>query len=687
VGDDNRRIDRLDVLERELAEVTAQREATVEVLRGIARSEVDLPALFETVLANAVTLCRADAGQIFRFDGDAYRVVCRLGGSPEYGELLSRMALRPSKETVVGKAALERRTVLVPDVLADPDYWSPEAQRLGGFRTLLGVPMMNDGVPIGVISLWRSVVDPFTPDQIDLVSTFAAQGAIAVAHVELVAEIERKNRQLEVVSRHKSEFLAQMSHELRTPLNAIIGFSGVLLERLFGELNAKQEEYLTDILAAGRHLLSLINDVLDVAKVEAGRMELEPGDVDVEALLEDALVLVREQAALRTQSIELDLEPDLPTLRADERRVKQVVANLLSNAVKFTPEGGRIITSARLIGDAVHVSVADTGIGIAANDRETIFEAFGQVTGGPDPQPEGTGLGLTLSRQIVALHGGRLWVESRLGEGSTFTFSLPVRAVAPPEPEALAPRDGPGSAILLVEDDEHSIELLSLYLRDTGFEIAVARSGEEGLELARRLRPAGIILDILLSGLDGWEFLARAKADPEIATVPVIIVSMLDERGRGLALGAADYLVKPIVRDDLLDALARVTAASQASVLAVDDDPIALELVSAVLEPAGYTVLSARNGPDGLALAQTEQPDVILLDLLMPEVDGFMVVERLQADPATSSIPIVVLTSKSLTAEDRRRLRGRIVSLAGKAELDRAALLGLVRRFTLARTP
>jgi signal transduction histidine kinase/CheY-like chemotaxis protein len=684
--------DRLRLLRQELTELASQQTATVEILNAISQSAFDLAAVFETLARNAVKLCRADAAQLYRFDGDAYRVVAHFGGPPAYVDFLPRLVVQPTKETVIGKAVLERRTVHVPDVLEDEDYWFPELQRRGGYRTLLGVPMMSDDVPIGAIGIWRAAVDPFTDKEIEVVETFAAHGAVAIVHVELVGQLDEKNQQLEVASRHKSEFLAQMSHELRTPLNAVIGFSEVLLERLFGELNEKQEEYLRDILGSGRHLLSLINDVLDVSRVEAGRMELELRDLDVERVIEDALILVREQAAKRGQTVALDIDPDVPHARGDERRIKQVVANLLGNAVKFTPEGGRIVVGARRTGDTVQVFVTDDGIGVAAGDQARIFEAFSQASSGPQPKPEGTGLGLTLSRQIVELHGGRLWLESRPGEGSTFTFSLPMRSetttpatAAPDRPRGDAGTDA--RSVLLVEDDEHSIELLSLYLQDAGFDVVVARSGEEGLALARRLRPQGIVLDILLPGLDGWEFLSRSKVDPVIAAIPVIIVSMVDERGRGLALGAADYLVKPIARGDLLGALSRVTAGSLATVLTIDDDPTALELASAALEPAGYVVLTARTGSKGVALARSAQPDVILLDLVMPEVDGFAVVEQLRADPRTSSIPIVVLTSKTLTREDERRLRGRIASLARKGELDRHALLELLDRCILVKAP
>jgi signal transduction histidine kinase/CheY-like chemotaxis protein len=681
-------IERIDTLERELAEVTRQQAATVEVLEVIGDSAFDLGRILDTVIRNAVTLCRADAGQIWRLVGDGYRIARTLGGSEAYAEYLATVVIRPARDTVVGKVALERRATQLPDVLTDSDYWFPTGQRLGGFRTLLGVPMLHGDTVIGVLTVWRREVAEFDESQVDLLQTFAAQGAIAIASAQLFGEINEKNQALEIASKHKSEFLAHMSHELRTPLNAIIGFSEVLLERLFGEINEKQTEYLQDILNSGRHLLSLINDVLDVSKVEAGRMELELGSIPLRHVLEDSVVLLREQAAGRNQTVVLDIDDAIENVPGDERRIKQVVTNLVTNAVKFTPSGGRITVEAHRRDDEVLVSVADTGIGIAEVDQAAIFDAFQQIKSGPEPKPEGTGLGLTLSRQIVLLHGGRMWIESEVGGGSTFTFTLPLRTELVPQlpvPEAAAPV-ATGTTTLLVEDDDASINLLSLFVTEAGFDVAVARNGREGLELARSLRPAGIILDILLPGLDGWQFLAQAKADPELSNVPVIIVSMLDERGKGLALGAADYLVKPVGRTDLLDALARVLPLpSPATVLAIDDDPLALELVRTVLEPIGCTVLAAGNAEVGIALARTAVPDVVLLDLVMPEVDGFGVVERLKEDPATAGIPIVVLTSKTLTASDEELLRGRIAHVAQKAEFDRDALRTLIRRFAPAR--
>jgi signal transduction histidine kinase len=286
--------------------------------------------------------------------------------------------------------------------------------------------MLREGVAIGLILVARDRVAPFSGKQIALLQTFADQAVIAIENVRLFRETEQKSRQLEAASRHKSEFLANMSHELRTPLNAVIGFSEVLIQRMFGELNDKQDEYLKDIYASGQHLLSLINDILDLSKIEAGRMELASAPFHLPGALENAVTLVRERAARHGIALHLDLDPRLGELVGDERKVKQVLLNLLSNAVKFTPEGGRISLKARLTAGAVEVAVTDTGIGIAPDDQMAVFEEFRQVGTDETRKQEGTGLGLTLAKKFVDLHGGRIWVESELGRGSTFTFTLPV---------------------------------------------------------------------------------------------------------------------------------------------------------------------------------------------------------------------------------------------------------------------
>jgi signal transduction histidine kinase len=333
-----------------------------------------------------------------------------------------------NRRSIAGRAIVDCETVHIDDILeAAREYPESPVAHGGLVRTILAVPLAREGSAIGAIIIRRPAVRPFSDKQIALLQTFADQAVIAIENVRLFNEIQDKTRQLEAANRHKDEFLASMSHELRTPLNAVIGFSEVLLERMFGEINDKQEEYLNDILASGRHLLSLINDILDLAKIEAGRMELDLEDFEVAQAIDNAVVLVRERATRKGLALETALGPALGTVRADQRKIKQVLLNLLSNAVKFTPEGGRIEVRAQRLDGVVEVSVSDTGIGIAGDDQEAVFEEFRQVGTDYAKKHEGTGLGLTLSRKFVELHGGQIAVKSRVGEGSTFTFTVPVR--------------------------------------------------------------------------------------------------------------------------------------------------------------------------------------------------------------------------------------------------------------------
>jgi signal transduction histidine kinase len=331
--------------------------------------------------------------------------------------------------TAPGRAILTAETVQVMDAQAEVAGMPPDAQdyvRRAGVRTVLAVPLLREGSPIGVIVVRRTEVRPFAENEMRLLRTFADQAVIAIENVRLFKELEVANRELAAASQHKSEFLANMSHELRTPLNAIIGFSEVLTDRMFGELNEKQDEYLKDIHASGTHLLSLINDILDLSKIEAGRMELELTDFDLPTALDNALALVRERAGRRSITLQMSVDQRLAEVRADERKIRQVVLNLLSNAIKFTPEGGRIEIAAEPKDGSVEVTVSDTGVGIAPEDQEAVFEEFRQV-GTAEKKAEGTGLGLTVCRQFIELHGGRIWVRSQVGVGSTFTFTIPVR--------------------------------------------------------------------------------------------------------------------------------------------------------------------------------------------------------------------------------------------------------------------
>jgi GAF domain-containing protein len=416
--------ERTDELTRSVEQLTA----LGDVGRAVS-SSLDLDTVLSTIVGRAVQLSGTDGGTIFEYDESAEEFAARatLNTDESQSALLRATRLRRG-EGAVGQMAVTRQPIQIPDIAAEGAYESRirGAMLEAGTRSVLAIPLLHEEQLVGGLVVTRRAPGAFTAEVVDLLRTFATQSALAIQNARLFRELADKSGQLEVASQHKSEFLANMSHELRTPLNAIIGFSEVLGERLFGELNEKQEEYLKDIHASGQHLLSLINDILDLSKIEAGRMELELTDFDLPTAIDNALTLVRERASRRGIALHQAAHEGLGQIRGDERKIKQVLLNLLSNAIKFTPDGGRIDVRARPVDGSIEVSVSDTGVGIAPEDQEAIFEEFRQV-GTADKKVEGTGLGLALSRKFVELHGGRIRVESQVGVGSTFTFTIPMR--------------------------------------------------------------------------------------------------------------------------------------------------------------------------------------------------------------------------------------------------------------------
>jgi signal transduction histidine kinase len=417
---------------RELEEALARQTATSEILRVISRFQTDVQPVFDAIAARALDLCRATTGWVYRFDGELIHIAAAHSLRPEAVAVVRQSyPMPPSRGGGTARAVLSRAIVYIPDIREDDEYRLEVLAKAADYRSVLAVPMLLDGTPIGVVVVTGAEAGAFSQRQIELLQTFADQAVIAVENVRLFKELAQKSRELEAASRHKSEFLANMSHELRTPLNAIIGFSEVLAERMFGELNQKQDEYLRDIHASGHHLLSLINDILDLSKIEAGRMELEPVAFNLPTAIDNALTFVRERAGRRSIALHQAVDERLGQMRGDERKIKQVLLNLLSNALKFTPEGGRIDVRAALADGMAEISVADTGIGIAPEDHDAVFEEFRQV-GTAAKKVEGTGLGLALSRKFIELHGGTIRLESEVGVGSTFTFTVPLNAAGSP---------------------------------------------------------------------------------------------------------------------------------------------------------------------------------------------------------------------------------------------------------------
>jgi PAS domain S-box-containing protein len=528
--------------------------------------------------------------------------------------------------------------------------------------------------------------------------------------------LQQKNVELEEASRMKSEFLANMSHELRTPLNAIIGFSEVLVDGLVGEMTDQQRGFLTDIFSSGKHLLSLINDILDLSKIEAGKMTLDLEPVQVSSLFANSLSIIREKAAARNIHLTMDAPEELGTIRSDARKVKQIVYNLLSNAVKFTSERGEVkLQATRVLRDEVgrlsdasmgrsfplvdneftdflKITVTDSGMGISPDGLELLFKPFSQVDSGLARKFEGTGLGLAMVKLLADLHGGAVAVESEVGKGSRFTVWLPFRAaegmlLTPPRPALALPTTMlPGAlTALVVEDDLKSADLIRLQLEAEGFVVLHAATAESALILAARQPLALITLDIMLPNMDGWEFLGRIKQTPSLKHIPVVIISIVADPEKGYALGAAGVMQKPISRQELYDALVGLglfplREGETLKILVVDDDPKAVELIAIRVLGLASVVLRAYGGQEAIDAARREIPNLIVLDLMMPEVSGFDVVRALHDDPATAGIPILIVTAKHITAEDRERLNGYVMSIMEKADFDRDRFVGEVRR-------
>jgi signal transduction histidine kinase/CheY-like chemotaxis protein len=495
-------------------------------------------------------------------------------------------------------------------------------------------------------------------------------------------ELADANRRSQEADKLKSQFLANMSHELRTPMNSIIGFSEILVERLEGKVEPKHVGFLSHIHNSGTHLLGIINDVLDLSKIEAGKMEIYPEFFSIAPVIDSVCQVMRGMSGTRTSFL-VEIPNDLPHIETDLAKFKQVLFNLLSNAVKFSPADKPITIRAWLDGGAITLSVRDEGIGIDPMHHQLIFEEFRQVDGTARREFGGTGLGLALVKRFVELQGGSVSVDSSLAHGSTFTFTLPVRsraAVITRVPETEAPR---AARVLVVEDDPNAYELIASALASAGYHPIRARHGEEALRLARDERPAAVTLDLVLTGMDGWEVLKRLKNDDTTRQLPVVIISMVDNRDLGLALGADDYFVKPVDRARLLERLSDITSREgnhHRRLLVIDDDEAVHALLDEELSVLGYSIDRAFCGEDGLRAAEEHVPDVIILDLMMPGMSGFEVAGSLKQNPRTASIPILVLTSKEISNEDRALLASRVSTFVQKGTSAREQLLTEIRR-------
>jgi signal transduction histidine kinase/DNA-binding response OmpR family regulator len=493
--------------------------------------------------------------------------------------------------------------------------------------------------------------------------------------VEAYSEsILRAKEDIERASKFKDQFLSTMSHELRTPLNAVLGFSELLSDPRYGPLNERQQRYINHIHVSGQHLLKLINDILDLSKIEAGRLQLTIEDVPVHASFTDVSGALQPLLGKKSQQLVQFVSPEL-VVRADSTRFKQILMNLLGNAIKFTPEGGRIELSARQVGDLVRIDVHDSGPGIPPEEKQRIFEAFHRLKQS-DKATEGTGLGLAITRSLVALHGGQLDLESEPGSGSCFFFTLPGASALKAKAGSSAGLEGNAPAtttILVVEDDPAAADLLESQLTSAGYNVVICNQPQRAVEIAAELQPAAITLDIVMLPVNGWDILSNLKADPRTAKIPVVVVTVMDQRATGALLGADEYIVKPVDRAILLAAVERCLSLrgkteGTRAILVVEDDPATCEFVAELLSSRGYIVKTVADGELARAQVQASLPRLVILDLVLPGVSGLQLIAEWRSEPRTSDFPVFVLTNKDLTEHEKDYLREHTEALFSKQE-------------------
>jgi hypothetical protein len=582
-----------------------------------------------------------------------------------------------------GRVLSSGRPAWIADVTKERNF--PRAQMATelGVRGAFGFPVLVGKDVVAVMEFFADrAVEPHEA-LLDVAAQIGTQLGRVIERQQSERQLREAKDEAEAATQAKSQFLASMSHELRTPLNAIIGYSEMLHEEA-EELG--HDAFLPDLVKireAGKHLLSLINDILDLSKIEAGKMDVLLDDFEVADLIAQVQSVIAPLMAKNANSLVVDCAPDLGAMRSDQTKLRQSLFNLLSNAAKFTKKGKITLAGRRLARDGadwLEFKVSDTGIGMTPEQLGRLFQAFAQAEASTSRDYGGTGLGLAITRHFCRMLGGDVAAESAPGQGSTFTIVLP--AMVPDakaevgESAARAATTPTRGTVLIVDDEKATHELLERELSNAGYDILHAAGGREGLKLAKQARPDVITLDIIMPDLDGWSVLKALKADPELCDIPVILVTIMRDRDLGFALGAADYLTKPLDREVLVRVLGRhARADGRAQVLVVDDDPKTRDMLRRTLQKAGWMVAEAANGCEAIETLERSNPALILLDLMMPEMDGFEVLERLQGDETWREVPVIIVTAKDLTREDIVRLNGRVAKILQKGAYQRRDLV------------
>lgn len=654
--------------------------ATSAEIGRLVTSTLDLDTLFDRTVSLIHERFGFYHAAIFIIDGSGFNAVLKSATGKAGEEMLVRKHFLPvGSKSIVGTASSIGDPLVVNDVSIDPTH-RPNPL-LPNTQSEAAIPLSIGKRIIGVIDLQSTEKGAFSQDDIAVLMTLADQVAIAIDNARSYELAQHAINEMRELDRLKSQFLANMSHELRTPLNSIIGFSRVIIKGIDGPITELQEQDLSAIYNSGQHLLRLINDILDLSKIDAGKMELAFDDVNIPDLLHSVVPTVSGLIKDKPIKIVENINPDIPVLRADAMRLRQVLINLLSNAAKFTDEGTITIDAdieAKANGQPeVVIKVTDTGAGIAPEDRNKLFQPFSQVDASPTRKTGGTGLGLSISRRLVELHGGIIDVTSEVGKGSTFYFTLPL----PKTPEIQTNSDGRRveKIILAIDDDTQVIGLYERFLQPQGYQVVALTDPSQAVERAKQLKPFAITLDIMMPGRDGWTVLSDLKNNAATHDIPVIVCSILEEDEKGFSLGASDYLIKPILEEDLLKALARLNGNGDIhDVLVIDDDEKDLRLIEKILKQGAYNPILAQGGTRGWEMLSKQTPHAVILDLFMPDMDGFTILENLRTNSKLNDIPVVVVSGVDLTAEQQSQLANFGQSLLQKGSLNENELLALL---------
>jgi PAS domain S-box-containing protein len=681
-----------------------QKEVLVEISRTINQAR-HLDELCVLVAEKISLLFDIPSGFVcvYLYDprGNEVRLVAPAAIEMEFSQQVVHQRVELGAPYLPARAAFTRELILA-DQIAESTVASIllDQMRVADLKTLIVMPLVVQGELQGVLELPSIKGKGFITADLEVLSVVGNELAGGMSRKRLMDELRTKNLELESQTQKTLEasdtlkkFLATFSHELRSPLNSIIGFSELITNQ-FGELPpASIQEFMQNIYTSGKHLQQIINDILDLSKIEAGKLDLHIASYPVSYFRESIERVLA--AAIKEKSIKLEFgfSAEFEEIVVDQTRFKQILINLVGNAIKFSQPAGTVSVSSRRVDNDIQFEVRDNGVGIKPEEIQLLFKPFRQATSGREANRQGMGLGLAITKKLVELHGGTIWIESEWGKGTSVHFKMPMIVDATSERilqagmlldalqrENYAKDPNVKPLALIVEDSQQASELLRVYVESAGYRVEVAHDGEEAIDMAKRLHPNVITLDLMLPIKDGWQVLKELKRHPLCKQIPIIIVSIIDEKNLGFSLGAVDYFVKPVNKADLLQAIERVHILPKSSdrpptVLVIDDDRAATDLVQVILENEGYRVLKAFHGKDGVELAAREHPDLVILDLIMPEMSGFNVAYQLKHIPATRSIPIVVLTSMEIDQDTQARMESYISGIMSKSSFTKRDLL------------